>query len=197
MLELTQFDETGSQALGQCGRGLRLKLRNFTHDSHRALDRQLTSLDLTRTAGYRRFLEVTAAALLPLESALSRAGVSSMLADWEQRSRREAILTDLAAIGGRTLPLPFESRLNASQAWGVLYVLEGSRLGAKVLLQAIAGLPHARSATAYLRHGLGERFWQSFVVLLESRSRDLADELDVMDGARLAFDLFTLAARAR
>jgi heme oxygenase (biliverdin-IX-beta and delta-forming) len=196
MLELTQFDDAGSQALGRCGQGLRLRLRSFTHDSHRALDRELTSFDLTRTSGYRRFLQVTAAALVPLEAALSRAGVSYMLADWGQRSRCEAILKDLAAIGGKMQPLPFEGSLNVSQAWGVMYVLEGSRLGAKVLLRGVADLPHARGATAYLRHGLRERLWQSFVVLLESRPCDPADEVDVMDGARLAFDHFTQAARA-
>ena len=197
MRELMQFDQSGSQPLPICGQGLRLKLRTVTNESHRALDRRLSSFDLSRAAGYRRFLEVTAAALLPIEAALSRAGVSAMLADWDRRSRRSAILTDLAVIGAKGKPLPFEGRLNASQMWGALYVLEGSRLGARVLLNAISDLPHANGATAYLRHGLGERLWQSFVVLLESRPCSPADELDVMDGARLAFDLFSQAAHER
>ena len=192
-----QFDRSGSLPLPICGQGLRLKLRTVTNESHRDLDRRLSSFDLSQAAGYRRFLEVTAAALLPLEAALSRAGISAMLADWDRRSRRSAILADLAVVGAQAQPLPLGGGLNASQMWGVLYVLEGSRLGAKVLLRAISDLPHAHGATAYLCHGLGERFWQSFVVQLESRPCSPADERDVMDGARLAFDLFFEAAHAR
>ena len=52
-------------------------------------------------AGYRRFLEINAAALLPLERSLERAGVRDMLPDWDDRARTDAILTDLARLGGR------------------------------------------------------------------------------------------------
>jgi hypothetical protein len=49
-----------------------------------------------------------------------------------------------------------------------MYVLEGSRLGAQVLLQAVAGSSDAAvtAATAYLRHGAGRHLWQSFLALL-------------------------------
>src|SRR6186713_2937523 len=60
-------------------------LRDATADDHARLDATLGALDLCSTSGYRRFLEINAAALLPLERSLERAGVRGMLPDWDDR----------------------------------------------------------------------------------------------------------------
>ena len=84
--------------------GLREKLKRATSSAHRALDARLSRFDLASLEGYRRFLEANAAALLPLEAALERAGVARIFCDWPQRSRRTTILADLKHLGSRLQP---------------------------------------------------------------------------------------------
>ena len=124
---------TGESSLS----GLREKLKTATAPSHRALDTKFGSYDLTSVVGYRRFLEASAAALLPLETALERAGNVRLFADWPQRSRRAAIAADLACIGGTVNPPPPVAPMSRHEILGTMYVLEGSRLGAKYLLRAL------------------------------------------------------------
>src|SRR5262245_18514722 len=75
---------------------LRSLLRDATAAEHARLDAQLGALDLCTPGGYRRFLEIFAAALLPLEHSLVAAGVHDVLPDWDDRARSEAILADLS-----------------------------------------------------------------------------------------------------
>jgi heme oxygenase len=175
--------------------GLRHRLRTATAEAHAGLDEQIRALDLCTRPDYRRFLEASAAALLPLEAALIEAGVTRIFPDWELRSRRRAMLRDLARVGGAARPLAVPARLDFDGVLGTMYVLEGSRLGAKVLLKAVAQSSDAAltEATAYLRHGAGQHLWQSFLVLLERHAEALSDETGAVNAARRAFDLFTEA----
>jgi heme oxygenase (biliverdin-IX-beta and delta-forming) len=179
---------------------LRYRLRSATSEAHARLDAALGAFDLTRRDGYRAFLEANAAALLPLEDALAAAGVADFFPDWQQRTRSGAVLGDLARVGGTARPFDTPAPLDTAGLLGTMYVLEGSRLGAKYLIKSVKQStdPVVAQATAYLGHGAGDRFWQSFLSLLECHGETLADDAAVVDGARRAFDLFALAAaRAR
>jgi hypothetical protein len=125
-------------------------------------------------------------------SALIEAGVQRIFSDWTLRSRRRAILHDLACVGGVARPLAVPRPLDFDGVLGTMYVLEGSRLGAQVLLQAVAGSSDAAvtAATAYLRHGAGRHLWQSFLALLERHAEILRHETGAVNAARRAFDLF-------
>src|SRR5262245_48373667 len=48
-------------------------------------------------------------------------------------------------------------------------------------------------ATAYLRHGAGQRLWQGFLGILERHPTTIGDEADMIDAAGQAFDLFAQA----
>jgi heme oxygenase (biliverdin-IX-beta and delta-forming) len=176
--------------------GLRDRLRSATAAAHARLDAQLGAHSLQDLAGYRRFLEANAAALLPLENALVAAGVAQIFPDWELRSRRRAILDDLVRVDGKARPLPAPAPLDLGGMLGTMYVLEGSRLGAKVLLRAIAQSadPVVTNATAYLRHGAGRQLWPSFLAVLEHHAATLPGEASAVDGALTAFDWFADAA---
>jgi heme oxygenase (biliverdin-IX-beta and delta-forming) len=176
--------------------GIRDRLKQATAEAHRDLDAGLGVLDLNRLQGYRRFLEINAAALLPLESALETSGVAGIFADWPRRARRSAITADLLKVRGSALPLEGLPTLSRKTMFGALYVLEGSRLGAKFLLRTVAASadPVIPSATAYLNHGAGQHLWQSFLRALEREPFSLADEADVMMGAGLAFSMFARSA---
>lgn len=178
--------------------GLRERLKAATADAHRALDARFGTFDLTSAAGYRRFLEASAAALLPLETTLERSGVADLFSDWPQRSRRMALATDLACVGGVADPLPSPAAMSRHEMLGAMYVLEGSRLGARHLLRAIAGCgqPHVEAATRYLRHGSGLPLWQLFLKKLEGEPFTADSEATTIDGAKRAFAMFTRAAGA-
>jgi len=174
---------------------LRNILKDATTADHRRLDAGLGALPLDTADGYRRFLEINATALLPLESALADAGVRRLLPDWDLRIRTDAIMGDLAALGGASRHLSVDALPNRAAMLGTLYVLEGSRLGAAYLLKSLARSndPLVSGNTRYLRHGAGRHFWASFLDVLENHETIDAD--DVARSARRTFDLFAETVR--
>jgi heme oxygenase len=181
------------------GGGLRQRLRAATADAHGRLDAQLARLDLRALSGYRHFLEVSAAALLALEAALVRADVGRLFPDWRLRSRSRVIVNDLGCVGGSVRPFAVPDRFGFDDVLGTMYVLEGSRLGARALAGVVAKSadPVVVAATAYLRHGAGLQLWPSFLVMLERHAVDLGDDTGAVAAARRAFDLFYRAASDR
>lgn len=173
---------------------LRDRLRATTADSHAALDATVAAFDIERTTGYAAFLAASAAALAPLELGLERGGVEAWLPDWPRRARREVLARDLAALGLATplSPRPVHVPSPAFGA-GLLYVLEGSRLGARFLARRAraAGRP-----LAYLTHGEGGDLWPSFLVWLEAIPKVgfWTDEAEA--GARYGFRCFSDAFAA-
>lgn len=157
------------------------------------MDRQLGRLLNDGFDGYRAFLLVNAAAIFPLEQALTEAGVDRILPDWSLRTRSAALGEDLAEIGA-VPPLPSIAPETGGEAHqlGILYVLEGSRLGAKALARVVSDTadPRVRAASRFLRHGERERFWQTFLQRLENSSAAVAEPREVLGGARLTFELF-------
>lgn len=175
---------------------LRSILRDATAAEHARLDARLGELDLCTVDGYRRFLEINAAALLPLERSLVRAGVRDVLPDWDHRARSEAIRRDLAGLGSSPSPLDSPELADRFAVLGTLYVLEGSRLGAAYLLKAVRRCsdPVISGHTAFLGHGAGRPLWPSFLAVLENHSDDLVDEAAIIVPARRAFAMFEQAA---
>jgi heme oxygenase (biliverdin-IX-beta and delta-forming) len=184
------------QAVSAVPPGIRDRLKQATAEAHRDLDGRLGALDLSKLEGYRRFLEISAAALLPLEAALEAAGVAAIFSDWPWRSRRAAIAADLARVGGSLRALENEPALTRNTVFGTMYVLEGSRLGAKYLLRTVtlSADPVISLATAYLGHGAGQHFWQSFVHTLGHEPFKPGDESEIIAGAHAAFSIFARSA---
>ncbi len=178
------------------GETLRARLREACAEQHRPLDERLGILDLRLAHDYRRFLEISAAALLPLEAALVRAHVERLFPDWERRARSRAILADIARLGGCVRSSSALEELSLGGILGTMYVLEGSRLGAKMLLRQPAGStdPAVRDACAYLAHGSRSNLWQSFLTALEFHGERLSDDRAAVRAALHAFDLFADAA---
>jgi heme oxygenase len=142
---------------------VREALRAATAGVHARLDARAASLDLSRRDDYARFLTAQAGPVLALEAARERAGVLDEV-DWPERSRTAALRQDLGALG-LAEPTPPQVRIDSRpQIFGTLYVLEGSRLGASVLVAKAADLP-----AAFLHHGEGRRLWPTFLTLLEEK----------------------------
>ncbi|WP_143846201.1 biliverdin-producing heme oxygenase [Bradyrhizobium cosmicum] len=183
-----------STHVGRSFPGFRERLRDATATAHRDLDAQLTSFDLAALSGYRRFLQASAGALLPLEAALVDAGVARMFPDWPVRSRSAAITADLGRLGSAAQSMVRVQPLTRSGVLGTMYVLEGSRLGAKFLLKTVADAadPRIGEATTYLAHGAGQWLWQSFLTKLEAEQA--CDEDEAIESASAAFAAFEQAA---
>jgi heme oxygenase (biliverdin-IX-beta and delta-forming) len=181
---------------------IRSLLREATASAHGRVDDAFTRLNLGRRNDYRRFLAAHASVILPLEALAGHAGAGQVLEDWPGRCRSGALLNDLAALDLQPPPpLPLGSGGIVSYggpAWvlGVLYVLEGSRLGAQVLRRRVLAGPDAecRAATAYLSHGMGQALWPSFLAQLVASPYAKGDTGPVIEGARDAFAAFERAA---
>jgi heme oxygenase (biliverdin-IX-beta and delta-forming) len=172
---------------------MRSLLRGSTASLHAAVDARFAPMLDAGEAGYRSFLLASAAAVFPLEQALLTAGVGSLLPDWTRRERAAALRADLTDLGITDVVLATAPPLaGAARMLGALYVLEGSRLGARLLVPDLlaGGSARVRAATRYLRHGEGHRLWQSFLTHLESSQDVRACPGEAIAGARMAFALF-------
>lgn len=170
-------------------------IHEATRDSHRRLDLALSWLDLAQPRYYAGFLRSQADALFPLENALEAGGIADILPDWPQRARSAALEQDLLAMKVSAAPLSAPCFDGPAQMLGATYVLEASRMGARVMLARLAQQPQSGSieTTTYLRHGFGKRFWPTFLSVLESHPAAQADTASVVKGAELAFAMFESA----
>jgi heme oxygenase (biliverdin-IX-beta and delta-forming) len=165
---------------------IRSLLRSATTTTHAQVDERIAELIGQGEVGYREFLRLSAAAIRPLEESLVAANVECILPDWQERSRWAPLREDLADLGMTTpapaAPMP---RLNGeAHQFGVLYVLEGSRLGAKVLIRRLLAMPGLSPLRAlrYLRHGEGYPLWHlgSGQTLADGGHRGRQDGLQVL-----------------
>jgi heme oxygenase (biliverdin-IX-beta and delta-forming) len=164
-------------------------LRTETAAYHAKVDARFTALLRLGKAGYCEFLRLTWAAIYPLEQALIDANVERILPDWSQRFRAAALYADLADLGLDNQPTGKRPSIGGeAYQFGVLYVLEGSRLGARILRRDLM-LP-TPSAFRYLRHGEGLPLWQTFVKRLEASKAVRLSPEDAIAGAEAAFAYF-------
>jgi heme oxygenase len=139
-------------------------LKAATRKAHDQLDAHFSGYDLAEPGDYARFLTAHAAAFLPIEDALDRAGAARLLADWPTHRRRDALVADLDEMG-LAIPVPVGPPPYADDEalLGGLYVIEGSRLGGAVLTRAVGdGLPR-RFLSAPQEKGR----WRRFIATLD------------------------------
>lgn len=177
---------------------VRAWLRAETQAQHEAVDRAFGAYALTERGEYLRFLNAHARALLPLEAALDAAGAGALISDWPLRRRDAALVADLHDLGaappstsGAALDLRDEAAM-----WGAMYVLEGSRLGGRLLSRSVADAadPVVRRANRYLTHGAGEGAWRTFLNALEASPAVRSRPQETLAGASSAFAVFAHAA---
>ena len=167
-------------------------LRSGTRSLHEALDASMPLSGLANRQDYIRYLSINWPCAA-IEEALESVGVYRILRDWNCRRRRFDLTDDLLALGA-ALP-PSREFLIANDTATILgwsYVLEGSRLGASVILRKVevSALPEIRAATRFLRHGLGENYWNSFKIALERIDADPEAIAIACEAARAAFECF-------
>ena len=135
---------------------------------------------------YTAFLIAHARALPAVEAQLAGRNVA-----FPWRSRRDALVADLAALGrGMPEPLPFDLADDEAACWGALYVTEGSRLGGVMLARQVGeGLPRA-----YLESGFEAGEWRDFRHTLDAAAGDAAWLDRAVAAAEQTFALYQRAA---
>ncbi len=170
-------------------RSVRDRLRAATQHQHERVDALFGRLNLADEADYRLFLTAHAAALLPMEEWLDR-HAAAVVDDWPGRSRGAALRADLAAMD---MPLPagelFAPEVSPSSIGGILYVLEGSKMGGRLLARQVRDdLPKQ-----YLAAGGNGAAWKMLVSRLDDIVLTGEDLSAATRSASLAFDRFTTA----
>src|SRR5262245_3432754 len=149
------------------------EVRQATRAQHEELERRLAlSAETITLDGYRRFLQMTAAVVIPLEPSLA-----STLGDLfrvEGTSRAERLTRDLTALGlqhegSSSIPMPDVS--SHAGALGAAYVLQGSLLGGAVIARMLGErLGQSNAALSYLTlygSDLGGA-WRRFTTALDT-----------------------------
>ena len=166
---------------------LRLALRDATAQAHAQVDAFFPG-GLRSQGDYRTYLRGMHGLLRALQDSLDRAGHA---AQWNQAARIACLERDLAAL--RAVALAPGARIEAgelAQAAGALYVVEGSALGARVLMADARRLGYAETGASFLRsHGEGDapQRWRHFVAWLEAQTFDAGQERSMFAAAAAAF----------
>jgi heme oxygenase len=164
---------------------MRMTLRSATAGDHEMVDAAFGRFDLASRASYTKFLTAHAAVLGAVESV-----VSGLWPAW--RPRLPLLQADLAELGVRVVAGDAIGTLSEAERWGMLYVVEGSRLGGGILAGRVAqGLP-LRYLSAKHEEGSWRHFGEALEQAADLGSDDWAD--GAASGAKLAFARFAFAA---
>ncbi|PZQ60430.1 MAG: hypothetical protein DI544_08425 [Sphingomonas taxi] len=163
-------------------------LRHATASAHETVDAAFGAHDLASPASYRAFLHAHARALPAAERAMQALPFARTLP-----ARAPLLAADLAALDvPPPAALPFTPGDDAASLWGVLYVVEGSRLGGALLARQVpAGLPHAYLGAV---HPPGQ--WRTIRAALDDAAagQDADWTARMIAGALATFALYAQAA---
>ncbi|GGD71174.1 biliverdin-producing heme oxygenase [Croceicoccus mobilis] len=180
---------SASAASPDAGSTARFFLRERTRQQHEATEEAFAPFDLGDPAHYRAFLTAHAMVLPRIELAVTGRG-------WPRfHPRLPRVADDLAAMGA-WLPVPMIApTISEAGIWGVQYVLEGSKLGGRVLASRLAEGSPARYLTPDPDMSAS---WQDFCAAFDAAANDAT--LDWLDEAASAavetFQCFRRAANA-
>lgn len=168
-------------------------LRIETSSVHRRLDQTLELLDRlqafeTRTAlvrGYYAFYRGAEIAVAPFLSAVADL-------DFAGRCRSPLIARDIRSLGGcasmeSAMKLDIATR---SEAFGAMYVLEGSSLGGRLILRDLVRQSVSLTGLAFLDPygALTAEFWLGFLAILERETASGKETIrEAVSGALKAF----------
>lgn len=170
---------------------MRSTLRAATAEDHGRVDAFFRN-GLRDLRDYRVYLRGFHAAIAGVAPALEAALARSPWARWPQRERVDALASDLRALGLTPLPDSRPPPLDgAAAAVGALYVIEGSALGARLLIEDVRGLgtdPAHGARFLHLHAGdAAARRWHAFVQCLEAAGFDAREERGMMAAAAAMF----------
>lgn len=182
-------------AAGSTTEDRRFALKRATSDAHDRVESVVRSAGMFETReGFQRYLAATYAMRVRFERLLDANGANRVWADYPTRKIADLVAQDIADLGGAvTAPERAEEpACSAGELLGVMYVLEGSSLGARILVKSVAdmGLSSSFGARHLFRQAEDRGAWRSFIAAM-----DASLEAPCHDTARATFDAFAAAYR--
>lgn len=168
-------------------------LKDGTADSHARVDRLMGGFDLLDRSDYAEFLTIHGRIVPPVERWLEGNGVRAALPDWGERQRTSALYHDIDQLGltpPQELSCVFDN--TASSRAGILYVLEGSRLGASLLVRRLNDTG-AEFPSKFLTHGNGRPLWPNFVNWLNGQKFNPVESKRALQAAQDVFAFYEYA----
>ncbi len=170
-------------------------LRQATHDAHRRLDshsvlRPLISPGLSHEE-YKRALLALYPAQYRLEKSIAR-GLDTLHQDYPIRPRAPALANDLASMAQ---PLPALDEMltlevcRSGQLIGLLYVLEGARLGSRIIAHNVHRTLGRQVPSTYFTVAQDEGSWSAFWQFAERHCPE-TEQVAAVVAAECAFRLF-------
>jgi heme oxygenase (biliverdin-IX-beta and delta-forming) len=178
------------------------QLKNATEHSHQQLEKQLVlkMKSIRSKDEYAELLQLFYTYFGGLEDSINRYISAAHLSDYAQRRKTEALATDIKDLGGLPRPKAGGSDLpqlqNHLQAFGALYVIEGSTLGGQIISKMMAKQLNLQEDTGLgFFKGYGEasmQMWETFKQALNAQAGTAADEETVIKAADETFKKFEL-----
>lgn len=174
---------------------LRLRLREETRDAHESVDALFGQHDLSTREGLATTLQAHSVALrrtlaaLPDPASPHAHTLVTMITAIEQ---------DLAALDARpSVACQIDADDTRIHPLGLIYVIAGSRLGARILLAEIRASsdPVVAAATRYFTCPQSEDMWKSVSNTLKVWTGPADEEKEIIASARTAFTWFEAAHR--
>jgi len=172
----------------------RIRLQNATAKLHKQIDERVADAGFFQShAGYNAYLNATLRARAIVEGAL--ANREFVLACFDPQRIAAAVREDLVATGGPIQSWPDEPlAISTSLAglFGAVYVVEGSALGARVLMKQAQALGFtAEHGARHLAAQLGRpTAFRRFLGELEAADFSFSDEREMESAAIATFSVF-------
>jgi heme oxygenase len=169
---------------------VRHQLRTASTEAHARVDAAFSKFDMSDARGYEHLLRAFCRVVPALEARLAGH------ATWSGWSPRAFLLfADLATFHTEDMELADRvPDILAASPWAIQYVLEGSRLGGRILARRVgAGMP-----AAYLSAFIPPPDWLRFQseLQVEAEANDAVWLDHTIDATLLAFAMFEEAAKA-
>ncbi|PKV10584.1 biliverdin-producing heme oxygenase [Xanthomonas prunicola] len=174
-----------------------LALRQATQDAHRLVE----AVPLMQALGHGRIDSAAYAQILRRHHALL-SGFEAQLSDWlttlvgngwHYRRRVPALREDLRALGQQPdLPVALPSVADDAARWGMLYVIEGSQLGGRMIARSVRKQqPELAGALRYFELADDDPAgWRRFQAALDRRLTTPSARDAAIDGAQAMFAHF-------
>lgn len=178
---------------------LDVQLKEYTRPDHMALEKILmTRVDkINSSADYVRLLSLLYGYYQSLELSISPYLEDSAVSDYTNRRKAFYLLEDMRHHSNEEMIHPLCQHIPDVQSYyaalGVLYVLEGSTLGGKIISKMISGKLHTLAGFNFFTC-YGDRagmMWSVFKTYL-NRSFTMCQEKEVLQAAQQTFVTFKL-----
>ncbi|MFL8061800.1 biliverdin-producing heme oxygenase [Xanthomonas vasicola] len=174
-----------------------LALRHATQDAHRLVEAvplmQALGQGQIDSAAYAQILRRHHGLLAGFEAQLSDWLTTLVGNGWHYRRRVPALREDLRALGQQPdLPLALPSVADDAARWGMLYVIEGSQLGGRMIARSVRKQqPALAGALRYFELADDDPAgWRRFQAALDRRLDTPSARDAAIDGAQAMFAHF-------